>query len=99
MTSEPEPIYQFRTSSICDLAAYRDRIGHDVWRAMEIKVYTALSELLPEHYYDISLQVPEQDQELFVKVCCLFLLEQPSDSHRHNKIAYTISLRTYTHRQ
>ncbi len=78
MTSEP--IYQFRTSSICDLAAYRDRIGHDVWRAMEIKVYTALSELLPEHYYDISLQVPEQDQELFVKVCCLFLLEQPSDS-------------------
>ena len=74
-----EPVYQYMTSSICELVAYRDRIGHDAWRAMEIKVYSALNALLPEHYYDISLQVPEQDQELFVKVCCLFLLEQRSD--------------------
>ena len=75
-----EPVYAYKTASIAELMAYRDRIGHSVWREMEVKVFTALCELLPDHFYDISLQVPEQDQELFVKVCCLFLLEQPSDS-------------------
>lgn len=73
-----EPVYKYMTSSLEEIMAYCERVGYDVWRAMEIKVYTALSALLPEHYYDISLQVPEQDQELFVKVCCLFLLEQRS---------------------
>ncbi|MCQ2065856.1 MAG: hypothetical protein MJY66_08380 [Bacteroidaceae bacterium] len=75
-----EPVYAYKTASIAELMAYRDRIGHSVWREMEVKVFTALCELLPDHFYDIVLQVAPERQELFVKVCCLFLLEQSPNS-------------------
>lgn len=72
-----EPVFEYRTSSMDVLLSYRDRIGHDAWQIMENKVYAALIALLPGNYYDVSTQVPEQEQEVFVKLCCLFILEQP----------------------
>lgn len=74
-----EPFYAYRSHTFHELEEYRQRISPDAWRDMEVKVYSALNRLQPGHHYDISLQVPEGRQELFVKCCCLYILEQPSD--------------------
>lgn len=72
-----EPVFEYRTSSMDVLISYRDRIGLDAWNSIENKVYAALLALRPGNYYNIATQVAEKDQELFVKICCLFILEQP----------------------
>ena len=73
------PILAYKTESIAELEAYRDRIGHDVWRDMEVKVFQALEVLQPGRFYDVSRQVKEEQQELFVKCCCVYILEQTAD--------------------
>lgn len=76
------PILAYRTESFEELEAYRDKVGHDVWRDMEVKVFQALEILQPGRFYDISRQVKEEQQELFVKCCCVYILEQaPGNPH------------------
>ncbi|MBR4593970.1 MAG: hypothetical protein IKO33_05245 [Bacteroidaceae bacterium] len=53
-----------------------------MWRDMEVKVFQALEILQPGRFYDISRQVKEEQQELFVKCCCVYILEQaPNTPH------------------
>lgn len=70
------PVLIYRTSSFDELTAYRDRIGADIWRDMEAKVYHALNVLRPGRWYNIAEQVAPERQELFVKCCCVYILEQ-----------------------
>ena len=75
-----EPFYAYRSHTFHELEEYRRQIGAATWRNMEVKVYRALNRLRPGHHYDIAAQVPEAEQELFVKCCCLYILEQPDES-------------------
>ena len=74
-----EPVTAYKSERLGALYAYKAKVGRDAWHSMEVKVYSALNRLLPGHYYDIAEQVPEQQQELFVKCCCIYIQEQPDD--------------------
>lgn len=74
------PILAYRTASFLELEAFRDKVGRDAWHDMLAKVFHALDVLQPDRFYDISRQVSEGHQELFVKCCCVYILEQRPDS-------------------
>lgn len=73
------PVLAYRPASFLELECYRDRIGYETWHEMEAKVFLALDNLQPDNFYDISKQVKEEQQELFVKCCCAYILEQAPD--------------------
>ena len=40
------------------------------------KVYSTLFQIPQGKYFDISKNVTEKNRDIFIKICCLFILEQ-----------------------
>ncbi|RGN53938.1 MULTISPECIES: hypothetical protein [unclassified Bacteroides] len=52
---------------------FLSRLGHEEFRNFEARVNNALDKLGINKYYDISTDVRPEDQELFIKFCCLYI--------------------------
>jgi len=40
------------------------------------KVYSCILQILGRKYFDITKNVTEKSRDIFIKICCLFILEQ-----------------------
>ena len=55
---------------------YRSRMGKEQYDDFFQKVYSHLLQLPEGKYFDIEKNVTEENRDLFIKICCLFILEQ-----------------------
>ncbi len=67
-------IYRLEDWSWVEL--YQRRMGDDAFREYRDAVYKKLLSLNPGSSYDIEGHVKTENVELFVKICCSFILEE-----------------------
>lgn len=53
---------------------YRKQLGDEAYERYFSKVWTALGRLRVNEYYDVSLQVSAENRDLFIKICCQYVL-------------------------
>lgn len=56
---------------------YIEKLGLEGYCDFQKRVNNALDRLRPGKYYDIATDVKEEDQELFVKLCCGYINQHP----------------------
>lgn len=56
---------------------YIEKLGLEEYCNFERRVNIALDKLRPGRYYDIVIDVKEEDQELFIKFCCCYINQHP----------------------
>lgn len=54
---------------------YMKSMGTQAYCEYEKKVNDALDNLTPGHYYNIERDVPEEKLDLFIKLCCSYILQ------------------------
>jgi hypothetical protein len=55
---------------------YQSLLGKDKYQEYFNRVYAMLFEIPEEKFFDIEKNVSEENRDLFIKICCLFVLEQ-----------------------
>lgn len=56
---------------------YIKKLGLEGYCDFESRVNKALDQLRPGRYYNIIEDVKEEDQELFIKLCCMYIIQHP----------------------
>ena len=56
---------------------YIEKLGLEGYCDFENRVNKALDQLRPGKCYDIATDVKEEDQELFIKICCCYINQHP----------------------
>ena len=55
---------------------YRSSMGEKEFNDYFGKIYLFLLQLPEGKYFDISQNVTEKNRDIFIKICCLFIIEQ-----------------------
>ena len=55
---------------------YRSRLGEEVFNKYTDNVYTLLSDMQPDTFFNIEKNVKPENRDLFIKCCCMFMQEQ-----------------------
>ena len=53
---------------------YRAQLGEDTYNDYFTSVWMALDRLQENEYYDIAKQVKTENRDLFIKICCQYVL-------------------------
>ena len=59
------------------IRVYSHEMGEKAFQDYECRVWEALEKLKDNSFYDIEKIVKEANQDLFIKVCCKFILTHP----------------------
>lgn len=63
-----------RLNNMSQLDKYLEKDKINEYIEFKDKVFKALDKLEVGHFYNIPKQVPEDQQDLFIKICCLYIL-------------------------
>jgi hypothetical protein len=69
---------------------YRSRMGVDVYEKYIDDIYRFLLTMHPAQFFSIEKNVKQENIDLFIKVCCMFILEQSLSSNRR-KLYHTFN--------
>lgn len=72
-----ESLEKFKIVGSSWIDEYLSKLGTDEFCNFEARVYSALDKLGLNKYYDISTDVLPENQELFIKFCCLYIYKHP----------------------
>lgn len=53
---------------------YREKIGESAYNAFFESLWLSLGQLQVNEYYDIARQVKPENRDLFIKICCQYVL-------------------------
>ena len=56
---------------------YTQEMGVEAFQDYECRVWDALEKLRDNFFYDIEKIVKEENRDLFIKICCKFILTHP----------------------
>lgn len=70
-------IHRLNNTSQLDRYMEKDKINEYI--EYKDKIFKSLDNLKVGHFYNIPKQVPEDQQDLFIKICCLYILSHYKD--------------------
>ena len=63
---------------------YRSRMGKEAYWKYVHEIYNMLLSRQPDSFFSIKKNVKPENVDLFIKVCCMFILEQSLSTVRRN---------------
>lgn len=72
-----ESLEKYKIVNTLWIDEFLSRLGPEEFCKFEARVYNALDKLGINKYYDILVDVPPENQELFIKFCCLYIYRHP----------------------
>ena len=72
-----ESLEKYKIVGCAWIDEYLSRLGTEEFLKFEARVNLALEKLGVNKYYDISVDVKPEEQELFIKFCCLYIYKHP----------------------
>lgn len=72
-----ESLEKYKIVGCAWIDEYLSRLGTDEFINFEARVYAALDKLGVNKYYDIYTGVKPEEQDLFIKFCCMYIYKHP----------------------
>ena len=70
-----ETLERYRLNDMSQLDRYLEKSRINEYFEYKNKIFVALDNFKIGHCYNIQKQVPKDKQDLFIKICCLYILQ------------------------
>lgn len=70
---------RYRMNDYAWIEIYKKKMGNQAFYEYRDSVYHQLMSLQPGQYFDIVKNVRQENYEVFIKICCMFISESNSN--------------------
>lgn len=67
----------FRLTSMSELEPFKEKMGQRAFFRYSIRVYEQLYQIPPDRPFIVNHYVKRQNQDLFIKIACVFMIDYP----------------------